>query len=305
MNIPLLQSPAWQTLQHDLHKTTFFEQTADFQYLAILETTPLGNYLFTPYGPVASSKKGFSKALQSLTELAKVQHAVFIRIEPQNPAYAKFLPTNAQKSKDINPSRTWALDLTGSDADLKAKLPSRLYRYYKNAAQNGLTVTTSKAPADIKYLLDLQQKLAKTKNISTFSADYLKTQLKQPFATLYLVKYDQKVIAAGLVFDDATTRYNLQGAQDNAYLKLHATGILTIQLILDAKAKNLQTFDFWGIAPDDTPKNHPWAGFTAFKKTFAGTAAQYAGTYDIILNRSRYTLYQILRRLNLIIRKLK
>ena len=112
-----------------------------------------------------------------------------------------------------------------------------------------------------------------------------------------------KVIAAGLVFDDKDTRYNLQGAQSEEGRKLHATGILTIQLILDAKEKGLKYFDFWGIAPEDAPANHPWAGFTNFKKTFAGYEYDHAGTYDLVINPIKYQLYLILRKINRIIRK--
>ena len=104
------------------------------------------------------------------------------------------------------------------------------------------------------------------------------------------------VLAAGLVFDDATTRYNLQGAQSETGRKLHATGILTIELILDAVQNGQKTFDFWGIAPEGAPATHPWAGFTAFKKTFAGREVKYAGTYDLPTDPLRYRLYQFLRR---------
>ena len=106
------------------------------------------------------------------------------------------------------------------------------------------------------------------------------------------------VVAAGLVFDDETTRYNLQGAQSDRGRKLHATGILTIQLIKDAKATGKSTFDFWGIAPEGAPENHPWKGFTNFKKTFHGAEKQYAGTYDIILKPAKYKLYEATRKLN-------
>ena len=119
------------------------------------------------------------------------------------------------------------------------------------------------------------------------------------------MKQNQEVIAAGLVFDHEKTRYNLQGAQTEEGRKLHATGILTIQLILDAKAKGLEIFDFWGIAPDDAPENHPWKGFTAFKKTFAGYEKDYAGTYDIVLKPSKYKLYKMLRKINKTTTKLK
>lgn len=309
MNIPITQSKEWQNLQNDLKETSFFEKTPDFQYLAILKQTPVGNYLYLPYGPVAATRVAFTKALKSLQALAKSHSAIFIRIEPQTPEIAKYLPKTAKKSTDLNPKETWVLDLTGKDEALKAKLPSRLLRYHKSASKKGITITASHEPSDIHYLLDLQKALASKKGISTFSEDYLKTELAQPFSTLYLVKYQnpetnrEEVVAAGLVFDSKTTRYNLQGAQNDTGRKLHATGILTIQLILDAKAKGLKTFDFWGIAPEGAPASHPWAGFTNFKKTFAGHEANYAGTYDVILNPTKYHLYRLFRRLNRFLRK--
>ena len=332
MNIPITQSEAWRKLQTDLGDNSFLIAEGDYHYLAILKHTPAGNYLYCPYGPCYLNEAGFKKAAESLKTLAKENDAIFIRIEPQDPKFAEYKPRNAKKSKDLNPKETWLLDLTGDDEALKAKLPSRLLRYYRGAEKKGITIETSKDPADIHYLLDLQKALAKEKGISTFSEHYLATELKQPFATLYLVKKEKDnesetltgdvaggtpmersrdtgetaaagpvegmVIAAGLVFDDDTTRYNLQGAQSDEGRKLHATGILTIKLILDAKAKNLRTFDFWGIAPEGAPADHPWAGFTNFKKTFAGYEKDYAGTYDIVLSPAKYKAYGLLRKIN-------
>ena len=301
MKAPITQSPEWKQLQDDLGETSFFEQGNGYQYLAILKQTPAGKYLYLPYGPVFLKKQGLENSLKSLHNLATRQGAIFVRVEPQSQEFVDHLPRHAKKSTDLNPKETWLLDLATDD--LKAKLPSRLLRYYKSAASKGITIETSHNPDDIHYILDLQKALAKEKGINTFSEDYLKTELKQPFATLYLVKYEKNIIAAGLVFDDKHTRYNLQGAQNDLGRKLHATGILTIQLILDAAAKGLKTFDFWGIAPEGAPKGHPWAGFTAFKKTFAGYEVDYSGTYDLVYNQKKYRLYQILRKLNRIIRR--
>ena len=310
MKIPITQSKAWHQLQQDLGETSFLEQGNGYHYLAILKSTPVGNYLYLPYGPVFEDNKGFQNALKSLNLLAERHQVVFIRVEPQSLEFANHLPSNARKSTDLNPKETWTLDLTGNEEALKSRLPSRLLRYYKNAAKKGLKIETSHNPEDIRYLLDLQQALAKEKGINTFSEQYLQTELKQPFATLYLAKYQdpednnrEEIVAAGLVFDTRGTRYNLQGAQNDLGRKLHATGILTIQLILDAKAHHQGTFDFWGIAPEGAPSTHPWAGFTTFKKTFAGQEVQYSGTYDLVLNFTKYRLYQILRKFNRLIRK--
>ena len=339
MNIPITQSKAWSKLQQEFGKKTFLKSNTDYHYLAILNHTPAGNYLYCPYGPCFDNQKGLDKALQSLKEIASKTNSIYIRIEPQSQIFLEKSSTNIKKSKDLNPKETWLLDLTGSDEELKSKLPSRLLRYHKSAAKKGITIETSKNTNDIKQLLKLQKALASEKGISTFSEKYLQTELKQPFATLYLVKKygseeaptdgwpsleaphrvqsrggekgedrarreevsqnnsSESIIAAGLVFDDDSTRYNLQGAQSDEGRKLHATGILTIQLILDAKKQGLKTFDFWGIAPEGAGSDHPWAGFTNFKKTFDGYEQDYAGTHDIVLKPARYKLYQILRKI--------
>ncbi len=311
MEIPITQSEYWHKLQEDLGEESIFIEEKDYQYLAIIKSTPTGKYLYCPYGPVAKDRASFKQGIDSLTELGNKYSAFFIRIEPFLEEFAETLPKNTKKSTDLNPKETWILDLTGNDDTLKSKLPSRLLRYHKTASKKGIIIEQSNNPEDIKYLLKLQQDLADKKGISTFSENYLKTELKQPFSTLYLMHYqpegqkNKEIVAAGLVFDDKTTRYNLQGAQSDTGRKLHATGILTIQLILDAHAKHLKKFDFWGIAPDDAPDNHPWKGFTAFKKTFSGTEVKHAGTYDIILSPFKYHLYQIFRKINRFIRKNK
>ncbi len=301
MNIPITQSREWEKLQNDLNETSFYREADDFSYLAIVKPAPLGSYLYLPYGPVAETEEGFKNALKDLKNLSKTENAIFVRIEPLNPKFLKLLPKSAKKSQDLNPKETWILDLKGTDEEYKSRLPSRLLRYYRNKEKQGIKIETSKNPDDIKYLLDLQKALAKEKNISTFSERYLKTELKQPFATLYLVKYQnpetakEEIVAAGLVFDHDKTRYNLQGAQSDQGRKLHATGILTIKLIEDARNKNFDKFDFWGIAPEGAPDTHPWAGFTNFKKTFAGYEEDHLGTYDIVINPKKYNLYKILR----------
>lgn len=305
MEIPITQSSEWHKLQEELGEESILVEKEGYQYLAIIKPTPVGNYLYCPYGPVAKDKTSFKNALGSLNDLAKDKSAIFIRVEPYDEAFKNNLPDSAKKSTDLNPKETWILDLTGNDEEFKLRLPSRLLRYHKSAAKKGIIIEKSTNPDDIKYLLKLQQALANEKGISTFSENYLKTELKQPFASLYLVKYEGSIIAAGLVFDDETTRYNLQGAQSDTGRKLHATGILTIQLILDAREKKLKSFDFWGIAPDDAPDDHPWKGFTAFKKTFNGIEVKHAGTYDIVLSPFKYHLYQIIRKVNRFIRKAK
>lgn len=327
MNTPITQSKAWQKLQADLGEISFYEETDDFHYLAIFKSTPVGNYLYLPYGPVAKTEKAFKKALASLNKLAAQHNAMFIRIEPQDPAQAKLLPKNAKKSKDLNPKDTWTLDLTTDKATIITNFSQGTRTRYNQFAKKGLSVRSTKDPEEIQHLYSLQKQLFKTKNINTFSENYLRTELKQPFATLYLVEYhtpegkepttqgqtqtaqaqnqtppDGTVLAASLFFDYKNTRYYMQSAADSNYKKLPATVALLTTALFDAKEQGIKNFDFWGIAPDDAPESHPWKGFTEFKKSFGGAPKHYAGTYDIILKPAKYHLYQTIRKLNLLIR---
>lgn len=305
MKTPLQQTSAWQKLLQDFGHTTFFAEQPDYTFLADLKYTPVGNYLYVPYGPCATTKSGFKKAYSHLIKLAQQHNAVFVRVEPQSSVSSSLLKElGAKKSHDLNPADTWVLDLLGNNEEFLERLPHRLIRYHRTAANRGISITISRNPHDIHHLVKLQTQLAQTKNIGTFSEKYLATELKQDFASLYLVRQNNDVIAAGLVFDDDDTRYNLQGAQSPEGARLHATGILTIQLILDARAKGLKYFDFWGIAPDNSPTNHPWAGFTKFKKSFDGKAIHYCGTWDIPCGTVRYRFYKTLRTANRLKRKI-
>ncbi len=207
MKIPITQSKEWQKLQDDLGEISFFEQGSSYQYLAILKTTPVGNYLYLPYGPVVEDKKGFENALKSLKLLAKRKNAIFIRVEPINPEIAQHFPDNAKKIHDSNPQMSWVLNLKDDKSTIVLNFSHGIRNAFNTFDKKGLRVEQSKNLEDIDYLVKLQEKLFKEKKINTFSKSYLETELNQPFATLYLVKYfdpeknTEKVLAASLFFD--------------------------------------------------------------------------------------------------------
>ena len=310
MNEPITQSDLWKKLQDDLREKSFFCEENSYKYLAILKSTPAGNYLYLPYGPVVRDQKSFDEAIKSIKSLAKEEKAIFIRIEPQNQSIK--LPKTAKKSKDLNPADTWVLDLTADREELIHNFSQGTRTRFNTYAKKGLLVEKSDNPDDIKHLVALQNKLYKEKHLNTFSEEYLRAELEQPFASLYLVKYEGEegegmpkkgqILCASLFFDYDDTRYYMQSAADLDFRKLPATVALLTTAIFDAKEQGIKLFDFWGIAPDGAPKTHPWYGFTDFKKSFGGYAKHYHGTYDIVENPLKYRLYKRLRKLNRLIR---
>ena len=210
---PLLQSKDWQKLQNDLGETTFFEETSKYKFLAIKKKIPFGYYLYLPYGPYlnpSATSEDAKACFKKLISLAKKESAIFIRIEPQkftnnSPIQMDNLSENQKKlnvaqyfnlnqkllrkTKDLNPAETWCLNLTSSVPEILTNFSQGTRTRHNNYKKKGLTVEVTKNPEDIRYLVSLQHKLAKERHIASFSEQYLKTELSQPFASLYLVRY--------------------------------------------------------------------------------------------------------------------
>lgn len=321
MNVAITQSREWQKLQDELGEVSFFKQTGNYQFLAILKKTPVGNYLYCPYGPVLEDKTSLKPALEALRCLAREKGAVYVRVEPMTLLTPQFLRSTAQavgfsvkKVKDISPKDTWVLDLCPDQSTLISGFSQGTRTRYNTYHKKGLSVEHTTDPDAIKHLVVLQNKLYKSKHLHAFSAKYLATELAQPFASLYLVRYhssldqnrqpdrgdypaDGQVLAASLFFDYEGVRYYMQSAANGEYKRLPATVALLTAALFDAKEQGIRSFDFWGIAPDGAPADHPWTGFTEFKKSFGGAARHYTGTYDLILDPVKYRLFTTLQSL--------
>lgn len=302
-----LQTTAWARFQQELGFPVFEHQGTDYSYLAILQRNAAGPYLYCPYGPEAEGIRQLNSAIDSLQQLAADQGARFIRIEP--------VPAGAHSSlekvaaalrragfrhapRDIQPARSWLVDLTEPEDDLLRGMKSTNRNLHRNIQKKGVTFSSSNDPADVDILLRFLHQVAEQSQFKPQDDAYLQTAAKMLMpdghATLYFAALDEEPIGAAMVYDSADTRTYAHAALDGRYRKLSAGIPMVVRMILDAKAKGLKTFDMWGIAPDDEP-DHPWAGFSYFKKSFGGAPVQHPGTWDLPVNKPVYAAYTLAR----------
>lgn len=340
MNHHFLQSEIWEKYEKTERHTVFRLTNSNYNCLVVKTHTQLGDYFYLPYGPdlkigskapnfsktgqttiqpTSTAQKSLEKALTALRTHAKDAHAYFIRIEPtvaftpaQMAQIAQKTHFKLKKSKEINPAHTWIVDLSLSEAEILSNIEKPKVRRWRNHVKKGLSIRTTKDPEEIKTLTHFLQQVGEKNNFIPQSKQHLKNQLKSGFATLYIADYQNpaepkstpKPIAAALVYDWQGVRYSVHAASDPApeFKNLAAPSILIVQIILDAKKLGAHTYDLWGITTSQNP-NHPWYGFTQYKKTFGGRQIDYTGTYDFVLRPVKYRLYQILRRINRALRK--
>ncbi|MGH7929088.1 MAG: lipid II:glycine glycyltransferase FemX, partial [Candidatus Binatia bacterium] len=196
--------------------------------------------------------------------------------------------------RDVQPAHTWRVDLTLPEDELIAAMRATTRNLHRTAVKKGLSFRKSDDPKEIKILLGFIHEMAQRNSIRPHSDRYLRLQAKtlisRGAAHLFFAEYMGRPIAAAMVYDSHDTRFYAHAGAAAEHRKLHAGTPLVSHMVLDAKKNGLSTFDFYGIAPPGSA-NHPWSGFTDFKKSFGGYRHNYAGTWDVPLKRVQYRLY--------------
>ncbi len=302
-----LQSAAWVKFEKSEGREVFTGEGEGFSYLAVKHQTPLGSYLYCPYGPVLDEKVesgvALKLALDSLAKLAREQQAFFVRVEPTVAVPAEELrKMGLKKSHDLDPAHTWILDLTNSQESILAGIEKRKLRHWRTHKNKGISLRKTQDPEQITVLTSFLEKLGERDHFNPQKQDHLKKQLAAGFATLYVAELEGEPIAAALIYDYDGVRYYAHAATDEEHRKLMAGTIILIQMIVDARDEGAKVFDFWGITTSEDPK-HPWYGFTQYKKSFGGEQVDYAGTWDLPISRVKYGLYWVIRKINRVIRK--
>lgn len=294
-----LQSTSWQRVQEALGYPVLHARDADWMWSGSIRAGRFPRYVYVPYGPAVRDHA--DAALQSTATAAREQRLDFVRTEPlgrQTLAALKML--RAARTRAIQPSATWVLDIDAPEDQLRRGLSSGHRGSINAAERRGLRFSATRDPRRIDLLLDLQRRSAARTGFEGRSAPYHRTVaamlMPSGVATLYVAETDTAAVAAALCFDFGPTRYYAHAASDPVSgRRLGAAAPLVWRMITDARAQGLAHFDFWGVAPHVQP-GHPWAGFTQFKMAFGGRLVQRDGTWDVPVRALRYRLYATLAR---------
>lgn len=300
MSASILQSAPWAEFQRGLGKKVFERSGQGWNFLAIREKTPLGSFLYTPYGPTAENPAAFAQALEALRALAKAEGAHYVRIEPVAAGLgdnaAAVLPGHGLRRApvDVQPRLTWMLDLTQPEEKILAGMRSTSRNLYRNIHKKGVTFDVSTDPGDIGILLGFLHDVSERADFKAQSDDYLalaaRALMPAGAAKLFIARLEGEPIAAALSYDTPTTRVYAHAAADDRHRKLNAGIPLVVTMMMDAKKSGRQLFDMWGVSPEDEP-DHKWAGFSRFKRSFGGFEVEYPGTWDLPVNRLMYAAY--------------
>jgi hypothetical protein len=278
-----LQSSHWLAFRQVRGQSTFYARGDGWSCAGYLESS---DRLYCPYGPLVSSEADLTTAFAALSQLAGAVGASTVRVEPVGPVTAEALTAGGLRPtrKSVQPALTWVKDLDGTADDVLAEMYASNRNRYRGAAKRGLLFRTSAEPSDLDLFLPMVREMAARTGIRPHADDYYsgmaRTLMPRGVMLLYLALHEMEPVASALVLDSPVVRYYLHAGSFPAARKVHAASPLLTQIILDAHRAGQQRLDFCGAAPPDQP-DHPWAGFTAFKRSFGGHYHAYAGTWEL------------------------
>lgn len=271
------------------------------------------SWLYIPRGPIFAQglsdvdRSAASQALEEkLKSLAEEFGAFFIRIDPALPAEAlakegvdSFRDGWRKSSREIQPRHTLLFDLALSQDELFAALHSKTRYNIRTAQRKGVTVRFSHNPEDVEKFLHASKSVTQRSGFAYHPDSYYRAIMevlgKPGMAELAIAEVAGESVAAHLmIYADGIATYS-HGASVYDKRSYMAPVLLYWETILRAKEMGMQTYDFFGVAPEDADENHPWAGITRIKTGFGGKRVSYYGAYDFVLNEGVYTGFMMMR----------
>jgi lipid II:glycine glycyltransferase (peptidoglycan interpeptide bridge formation enzyme) len=296
-----LQSTGWGEFQAKSGNQPHYLLGDGWSCLLASRRTAVGKYLFAPYGPSLQTAAKLDDALKSIRALAKSESADWVRLEPTityDSAAGSLKKQGARRApKNVEPSLTRVVDLSPEHDELLASLSQTTRNIIRRSYKNGsLGFKTSSDPDDMAIFSHMLATVASRNRVGFYDSEYYSRQARilMPMGMMRLeVAYlGDKPVGTAVIHDYAKASSYTYAASLPEARDLNVSALLLWQAMLNARSRGMEKMDLFGIAPDNAPASHPWAGFSSFKKKFGGTVIEHAGTWDIPIS-GKYRLYRI------------
>ena len=281
----------------------FIDDTA----VTILEKPVLlhGKFWYAPKGPGVTDITALLPLLPELKEFAAESGVFAVKIEPeileQDETKAQLVKAGLIRTRAVQPNvSTVIIDLSPTLDEIMAAFNQKGRHAIHRAERDGVTATPVElTDENMKIMFDLLTETAAGRFESSLrSYEYYKG-FWQNFAqdghgALFFAYLDGKVVAAaysmylgkkGLYKDGASVR------EKTAYGASHR---LQWEIIKWMKERGVESYDLCG-APHSQEVNNPdspFYGIGRFKTSFNKHITDYIGAYDLIVNPTKYKLWQ-------------
>ncbi|HEX3049205.1 MAG TPA: peptidoglycan bridge formation glycyltransferase FemA/FemB family protein [Aggregatilineaceae bacterium] len=266
----------------------------------------LGTLAYIPYGPLVdwSASAQTNTLLAAIDRVAKSHRAALLKIEPGfhlegvNPTAYGFRPS----PQTVQPPRTVALDISGSEDDILARMNQGTRRNIRKSAKFEIEIRTG-TRAEVANFNALLSETGSRDEFGVHAPAYYERAydlfVPQGRAALLLASYAGQDLAGVMVFALKDRAWYLYGASSNRERQRMASYGVQWAGIQWARRQGATSYDMVGI-PDADPdaleaqfesRDDGLWGVYRFKRGWGGTVIRSIGAWDRVYNRLLYAVY--------------
>lgn len=255
-----------------------------------------GNFLYLPYGPilpVERRQEALSALMAFLKEYAQKQGFNFIRVSPfldETSENIHLFQITGFRSAPMHvlAENTWILNIQESEETLLKNMNKNHRNLIRRCEKEGVVIKKTTQITDLDGLDSLLNITAKRHGFKRFSRKYIENEFQSylPGNVMLFEAYlpDGTLDGAAVIMFYGNMAAYRHSASLNRNNKIPTSYLLQWEVIKEAKKRGVKWYNFWGIAPDDAPANHPFVGITHFKKGFGGFKKDLVHCQDFSVN---------------------
>jgi len=278
---------------------------------AQVRRTTLGrSFWYVPRGPVLDydhpdARPRLQRVVSGLRAAANADRAIAVRIEPRverdSPAAAIFDQTGLTRiDATLQTPDTRLVELLPDDDALLATFDKDTRYAIRRAEREGVTTSVIDDPNDDEALTDLHGLVTETLDRAQYRLPSLERYravwrglAAAGRARIIQARHGDALEATGLlVVEGDRSIYLYAGSirEAKGETKRFPSYAAQWQMMRTAREMGARVHDLWGVAPEDAGPDHPWYGYSLFKKGFDGRFVSWAGSWDLIVNPLIYRL---------------
>lgn len=249
--------------------------------------------------------------LVNITNLAKKEKAIFIKIEP-NQINKVYLDSHNFQTQSELPSfpnlvlspkanfypNSHLIDLSQSPETLLEKMHAKTRYNIKVANRYQVEVKEDNSQSGFNQYLSLLFETTKRQGFYLHSQKYhqdLYTYLKDTgMVHILLAKYQGLLLTAMMFLKVGQHFYYPYGASSSQHKQVMASTLTMWEAIKLGKSLGCTSFDMWGSLPPDAKPTDRGFGFHRFKEGFGGQLVQFVGSFDYIIDPNLYKIYNLI-----------
>lgn len=320
----LLQTTAWASLKSRFGwapKRIWVKKegqiVAGAQMLIRSATFGVARMGYVPHGPLVNwdDQEQVEVVFHQLNLAAYQNRTGFVKVEPllwQDEFGAERWQQLCERvhgrvsdSDTIQPPRTVLIDLRPAEADILAAMKQKTRYNIRLAAKKGVTVRHGTRD-DLPAFTQLMRTTGQRNEFGVHVPKYYQVAYEQfdsylpGSVALFLAEYEQKPLAAVMVFAVGRHAAYLYGASNNEERQRMPTYAVQWAAMQWAKARGCDWYDMYGVPdyPEDEleaqfqERDDGLWGVYRFKRGFGGQISRTVGPADLVYSKLTYKLYQ-------------